>query len=704
MLAARSASRRRSAAVALGPLATCLAVPAPAPRRPTPRPDAWRPCRAARAVACAVALGALLEPSAGAQAPAEPDTTRALAEIAVSGAAPEAAATVRRISAAAVRARDPASVADLAALAPSATVRTNSRGEALVYLRGSGERQVTVFFDGAPLTVPWDRRVDLGLLPAGLVGEVAVAQGASSVVWGPNALGGAVDLRARALEAPGALSVTETSLSFPLGARAATAALWSDGRRSLSAAADAEIVPGGEALATELPFSQSGALRTNTDRSRRGGAVRAGWRLSPRTELGATLLGVDGSKGVAPESHLDPAEERVRFWRYGAVQSALAVARLRHAAPAGSPGRVTVDASAWASAFGQRINQFESDAYDALADRQRDRDLSAGARLVATAATPVGTLTGAAFGFGAEHAQTEGLEAVGDGLATETFRHAEWSVGAEWERRIVGLTLSAGSGLDGLTPTETAGRASAGAFRAYAAHGGARLQLTERWALRGGGGRKARFPSMRELFGEALGRFALNPDLGPETARLAEVAVEHAGPRLAGELVAFGRWTDGTIEQERLDDGRRRRVNLGASRVLGLEASGAARRGALRLDAAATLLALRATDGDGAPAVLTETPDALARLSVSYAPASGLGGALELVGTGAAVSLGPGGAIDLAPSLRVGARLGWRAALAGVGLGEAFVRVDNAFDVASFPQAGLPLPGRTLRVGLRVVR
>ena len=598
----------------------------------------------------------------------------------------------------ALQARDPASVADLAGLAPSASVRTNSRGEALVYLRGSGERQVTVLFDGAPLTVPWDRRVDLSAVPAGMVGEVAVAQGASSVVWGPNALGGAVDLRARRLDAPGALTVAETSLSLPLGARAAAASLWSDGRRSLSVAADLEAVPGGEALATDLPFSQSGRLRTNTDRSRRGAAVRGDWALSPQTELGATLLGVDGGKGVAPEGHLDPAEASVRFWRYGRVRTLLGIARLRHR---GGPDRpVDVDVSAWAAGFSQQIDQYGSAAYEALDDRQQDRDRSVGARVVAAAETPAGRLTGALFGLGAEHRQTDGLAAA----PAETFRHAEWSAGAEWQRRIVGLTLSAGGGIDGLTPTETAGRASAGAFQAWTAHGGARLQLTPRWAARGGAGRKARFPSMRELFGEALGRFALNPDLRPETARLAEVAVEHAGPRLSGELVAFGRWTSGTIEQERLADGRRRRVNLGASRVLGLEASGAARRGRLRLDATATLLALDATDGAGAPAVLSETPDALGRLSLSYAPPSGPGAALELVGTGRAVSPGPDGPIDLAPSVRVGARVGWRAALAGLGLGEAFVRADNVFDAASFPQAGLPLPGRTLRLGLRLVR
>ena len=621
------------------------------------------------------------------------DTTRALAEIAVGAAAPEAAATVRRISPQALRALAPTTVAEAAVLAPSATVRTNSRGETLVYLRGSGERQVVTLFDGAPLTVPWDRRVDLSLVPAGVVGQIAVAQGASSVVWGPNALGGAIELVPRRLDAPGTAASLETQAALPLGGRvSADYARRAAAGGALTLAADGSWSRG-DAAEGALPFSQSGALRTNTDRGLLAGVARLDAPLSAATDAGMTVLLSGGQKGVAPEGHLDPDQNRVRFWRYAGVANALVIGRVRHR------GTTALDASVWAGGFGQTIDQFESAAYEALDDRQHDRDLSAGSRVVAARETALGTFTGTLFGVAAEHRQTDGVTET----LTETFRHAEWSAGAEWERRIVGLTLSAGGGLDGLAPWETAGRASAGTFSAWTGHAGARLRVTDALTVRAGGGRKARFPSMRELFGEALGRFALNPELGPETARLAEAGVEVQTRRASGEIVAFGRWTDGTIEQERLDDGRRRRVNLGSSRVLGVEAGGAARLGeALRLDGSLTLMDITARDGDGATAVLSETPHAVGRLAALWTRGR-VSAAVDAVGTGAAVSPGPDGPIDLAPTVRVGGRAGYRFP-AGGGIAEAFARVDNAFDVASFPQAGLPLPGRSLRLGLRLVR
>ena len=60
---------------------------------------------------------------------------------------------------------------------PGVAVRTNSRGETIARVRGSEERQTKVFLDGTPLAVPWDGRVDLGILPAGLIGSVRGDQG-----------------------------------------------------------------------------------------------------------------------------------------------------------------------------------------------------------------------------------------------------------------------------------------------------------------------------------------------------------------------------------------------------------------------------------------------------------------------------------------------------------------------------------------------
>ncbi|WP_412060661.1 TonB-dependent receptor plug domain-containing protein [Rubrivirga sp. IMCC45206] len=628
----------------------------------------------------AALLAAALTGGARAQA-ASPDTVRALQEVVVGGA--ERATGVTRIPVASVLARDPESVADLARLVPSAAAPTNSRGQTLLAIRGVGERQTAVSFDGAPLTDSWDRRVDLGLIPAGVVAAVDVAS-LAPLGAGPNAAGGTVDLTPRTLDRDGALTEAEISGGLPARGRLAATSVVRRGAWQATVAGDAGA-RSGSALATPLPFSQpDGALRTNTDRRAASGLLRVA-RQQPGWGVAATVLHVAAAQGVAPEGHLDPAEASVRFWRVPDWRRTLAVVRARDERRA-----LRWDATAHAALATEAIQPFTSADYADAETLETRRERSVGGRF-AVEAGDAWTLRALGSGLWAAHRRDEGD-------AREPFGHGEGRVGAEAEGTIGGLAVLAGVALDAFVPTETAGRESSGAFWAPA--------LTARVAGERGGldlhaglAHAARFPTMRELFGEALGRFALNPDLRPETTWQAEVGAAQRSPVLEASATVFVRRTADAIEQARLADGRRQRVNLGGSRALGIEGAATARRGALRIDATATALYLRGDTPDGAVR-LPERPAFLARLGAVRLPPTGWTVAGEAIGTGPAVSLGPDGLLDLPASLVLGARLGhrWRV---GPGVLGAFVRVDNALDAVALPQAGLPAPGREWRAGLR---
>ncbi|MGQ0563044.1 MAG: TonB-dependent receptor plug domain-containing protein, partial [Gemmatimonadota bacterium] len=79
---------------------------------------------------------------------------------------------------------------------PLVQVRMNSRGEAQFALRGSGSdaRQVAVIVDGIPLNFGWDDRADLSVLPATAAQSLTVARGLPSLLYGPNILGGVVEI------------------------------------------------------------------------------------------------------------------------------------------------------------------------------------------------------------------------------------------------------------------------------------------------------------------------------------------------------------------------------------------------------------------------------------------------------------------------------------------------------------------------------
>ena len=85
----------------------------------------------------------------------------------------------------------------LPAVHPQPGNRGGSRNEQTIYVRGFDQSRVPVLLDGIPIYVPYDGYIDLARLPTFALAGIEVAKGYTSVLYGPNALGGAVNLVAR---------------------------------------------------------------------------------------------------------------------------------------------------------------------------------------------------------------------------------------------------------------------------------------------------------------------------------------------------------------------------------------------------------------------------------------------------------------------------------------------------------------------------
>ena len=78
---------------------------------------------------------------------------------------------------------------------PSLVISGNgSRNESTVYLRGFDLRSVPVFMDGIPVYVPYDGYVDLARFTTYDISKIDVAKGFSSMTYGANTIGGAINL------------------------------------------------------------------------------------------------------------------------------------------------------------------------------------------------------------------------------------------------------------------------------------------------------------------------------------------------------------------------------------------------------------------------------------------------------------------------------------------------------------------------------
>ena len=86
-------------------------------------------------------------------------------------------------------------VSDTAKTTPGVFLdRSGARNEHNLLVRGFDSRRVPVFIDGIPVYVPYDGNMDIGRFTTFDLSRIDISKGASSVLYGANTLGGAVNL------------------------------------------------------------------------------------------------------------------------------------------------------------------------------------------------------------------------------------------------------------------------------------------------------------------------------------------------------------------------------------------------------------------------------------------------------------------------------------------------------------------------------
>ena len=89
-------------------------------------------------------------------------------------------------------------VTDALNLLPGLSItEAGARNEGQIYLRGFNLLQTPVFYDGIPIYVPYDGNVDINRFTTYDLSQVTVSKALTSVLYGPNTMGGAVNLVSR---------------------------------------------------------------------------------------------------------------------------------------------------------------------------------------------------------------------------------------------------------------------------------------------------------------------------------------------------------------------------------------------------------------------------------------------------------------------------------------------------------------------------
>ncbi|MCU0635483.1 MAG: TonB-dependent receptor [Gemmatimonadaceae bacterium] len=596
---------------------------------------------------------------------------------------------------------------------PFLYVRQNSRGENELSIRGSESRQAAVFFEGVPLTLTWDARTDPTIIPMSGVQRVEYARGLSSILAGPNAIGGVIS--ASLWDEPGTdrdtprltrLDVQTDQFGGTRVAGAVGGALVSSDRGTLSARAGGgwRNSPGVARPGSITEPGTTDALRLNSDARTVDGFAGARVATARGAYVSGVISAMSADRGVVPELHI----RAPRLWRNPSLSRQVVSASAGTGEFRNRVGHGDVEATLGINRGEVEIAAYADRSYARVTDRERGTDRTITTRVIADH-----TLFGERAVVRASYtrADTRYDEVLGlVALPATRFAQVLESYGAEVDVKPgTFVTLTGGLVSDHARTPRAGGRTAQPNTDGLGWRAGATWLLpTAGLRLHASASERKRFPALRELYSGALDRFAPNPSLRPETFRGAEGGATLTRGRVEGQVVAFTSRTDDAVIRITRPDRRFQRVNRDRFSTTGVELLGAVAIGPLQLRADATLQDATITDKTLTSNAEREPENlpmhfgsfnVLSRLpwrSEGFARARYIGASSCLnPDTNRRDRQGAATAIDLGVE-RHWSLPGWTQRL------RALVAVDNVGDRAVFDQCGLPQPGRTWRIGLGV--
>ena len=550
---------------------------------------------------------------------------------------PLAAAMVEKIDATTLREYQRDDLSTALDLLPGVAIQNvGQRRERLISVRGFSSRQVPLFIDGVPVYVPYDGNVDLSRFGVDYVSEIVVSKGLASLLYGPNVLGGAINVISRRPTQPFETSLRYTSETGDSNDTLQTRVVGSIGgiRSNWYGHATASYV---NAEGYSLPDSfkptanEDGGARNNAESRDLVVSAKLGYVADSGDEYALSYYRQDGDKNVPPYAG-SAAGVQARFWRwpYWDKQSFYFTARNEFGSQATVRWRVYYDQ------FKNALDSYDDATYTtfrrpyAFKGSEYDDYTVGGNGDFEWRWDPRNATRMALHWKQDVHREVDAINAP-----RERYEDQSYALAIEHVYRLTdSLTVT-----PGYSYTVQDGREAENAVNGTLvpfdtsradAHNG---QLVVNWAatdsgtLTAGVSRKTRFPTIKDRFSFRLGAAIPNPALGPEAALQYELDWTQRWNKFELRAALFQSDLDDAIENLTVDRGLCtapnpncfQQRNVGKQRNRGGElALGWAPTAQWKFDAQASLLD---RDNRSSPAIRPiNTPEQKYRLAARWQP------------------------------------------------------------------------------------
>ncbi len=622
--------------------------------------------------------------------------TYKLKEITVSGKEFVEPKSISIINKSIITNSDANSVSEIAKYIPSIKLQTNSRGESQFFLRGYGVRQLALFFDNVPLAIPWDNRIDLSLIPTGSLSSITVYGGVPSVLFGANTLGGVISVKSFVP----VKNQNGRNMTIQLGSNNSQkyGGSYSGNIKAFSYLASFSYDKSNDYnLPNSIKDAYTGSgVRLNSDHKKFAGFVKLNYNFTHSSQVGLSTSYINAVKGVPPETDV----HKPRFWRYPLWQKLTFILNGNHNLNS-KIGRLKYALSL--TKFNMKIDQYKDKSYTSIDDNEEDNDLTFYGRVVYSIFfSSSSMLNFSASGLNSTHKE----KLLSSNKIEDTYSQNTLSAGSEYEFHQKKFSFLLGVGLDNQSTPKTGNKPkqeneTAVNFETkfdYFFAGGISTQLVF--------GKKSRFPTLRELYSGALGRFVPNPNLKSEDAYNLESNWKYILNKNKFNLSFFYSLLYNGIQRITLPGKQFKRINKDQIRTWGVEfSSNFVLTKKINIDFNFSYLNSFAKNKNGEfHDTLEYKPRVISGFLLNYIIVNNLNLGFEANYIGKEFGLKEGSEYfqKLPDYFLLNFRISYIYEISQNTNMEAFFRVNNLFDKLFFTQWSLPEPGRQFQFGLKL--
>ncbi|MEZ4528594.1 MAG: TonB-dependent receptor [Desulfobacterales bacterium] len=394
------------------------------------------------------------------------------------------------------------------------------RNELMLSVRGSDIKHVPIYWDGIPIYVPYDGYPDLGRFTTFDLSEIVVSKGFTSVLYGPNTMGGAINMVSK-----------RPVKAFEMNAGAGYAS------------GDTYQVYGNFGTNQEKWYLQGGASYTDSDYfrvsddftqtgtedgGRRENSYRTdskfnfkvGYTTNDKDEYAFSYIRQDGEKGTPPYAGTDKSAT-VRYWQwpYWDKESFYFNSNTALGAASYMKSRLYYDR------FENSLCAYDDSTYSTMTKKSsfksRYDDHTAGGSVeLGTNLVPKNTLKAAV------HYKRDIHKEHNEGWPVQRFEDEIWSIGLEDTVDITeNFYAIIGAGYDYVntaeaqdmdSKTKTVFDFETGDTSAFNPQIGLFYKVTEDGLVHISAAAKSRIPSFKDKYSYKMGTALPNPELDPE--------------------------------------------------------------------------------------------------------------------------------------------------------------------------------------------